>query len=232
MDREPVNRSDQSSRTGDAGRSDSTNRSSPEFNRRDFLRGSGAAMAATAMAVAATEQQAAAQQQAAKVVSAAPQAITLNVNGLDQKLNVEPRVTLMDALRNDLNLTSCKDVCDRSNCGACTVLIDGKPVYSCTRFAIEVVGQKIVTAESLHSPAKTDDVVNNFCKHDGMQCGFCTPGFVMAVRGFCNQNPKATVDDCRKGLGGNICRCGTYAGVLQAAFDTAQTASPIAKGGA
>jgi len=232
MDREPVNRSDQSSRTGDAGRSDSTNRSSPEFNRRDFLRGSGAAMAATAMAVAATEQQAAAQQQAAKVVSAAPHPVKLNVNGVDLTLTVEPRVLLIDALRNDLNLTGCKDVCDRTNCGACTVLIDGKPVYACSRLVMDVEGQKIVTSESLLSPTKTDDVVTNFCKHDGMQCGFCTPGFVMAVRGFCNQNPKATVDDCRKGLGGNICRCGTYAGVLQAAYDTAQTATPIAKGGA
>lgn len=176
-------------------------------------------MAATAIVTAATEQQAAAQQQAAKVVSAAPQAITLNVNGQDQKLNVEPRVTLMDALRNDLNLTSCKDVCDRSNCGACTVLIDGKPVYSCTRFAIEVVGQKIVTAESLHSPAKTDDVVNNFCKHDGMQCGFCTPGFVMATKAFCDKNPGATLEQIRSGLGGNICRCGTYVGITACALE-------------
>ena len=227
MDREPVNRSDQASRSGEAGRSDSTNRSSPEFNRRDFLRGSGAAMAATAMATAVAEQQVMAQQQAAKIVSAAPHPVKLNVNGVDLTLTVEPRVLLIDALRNDLNLTGCKDVCDRSNCGACTVLIDGKPVYSCTRFVMDVEGQKIVTSESLLSATKTDDVINNFCKHDGMQCGFCTPGFVMAVRGFCNQNPKATVDDCRKGLGGNICRCGTYAGVLQAAFDTAQTAKVV-----
>ncbi len=212
----------------DQSHSDQTTRSGPGFNRRDFLRGSGAAVAATAMATAAQEQQAIAQQQAQKVVSAGPQSITLNVNGEDKKLNVEPRVTLLDALRNDLNLTGCKDVCDRSNCGACTVLIDGKPVYACTRFAIEVVGQKIVTAESMHSPAKTDEIVTAFCKHDGMQCGFCTPGFVMAVRGFCNQHPKATVDDCRKGLGGNICRCGTYDGVLKAAYETAQAA----KGGA
>ncbi|MBM4077308.1 MAG: (2Fe-2S)-binding protein, partial [Planctomycetes bacterium] len=200
----------------------SSNQTGVAFNRRDFLRGSGAAMAATAMVTAADEQ-ADARQQTNKVVSAAPQTITLNVNGEDKKVTVEPRVTLMDALRNDLNLTSCKDVCDRANCGACTVLIDGKPVYSCTRFAIEVVGQKVFTAESLHSSSKTDDVVNNFCKHDGMQCGFCTPGFVMAVRGFCNQHPKASLDDCRKGLGGNICRCGTYAGVLQAAYETAQS---------
>jgi xanthine dehydrogenase YagT iron-sulfur-binding subunit len=204
---------------------DETTRNEPGFNRRDFLKGSGAAVAATAMATAAAEQQTAAQQQAQKVISAAPQTITLNINGDDKKLTVEPRVLLIDALRNDLSLTGCKDVCDRSNCGACTVLIDGKPVYSCTRFAIEVVGQKIVTAESLHSPEKTDTVIEKFCEHDGMQCGFCTPGFVMAVRGFCNANPKATLDDCRKGLGGNICRCGTYAGVLQAAYDTAQAAN-------
>ena len=209
---------------------DQATRNGPGFNRRNFLKGSGAAVAATAMATAAAEQQAAAQQQAAKLAPAAPQTITLNVNGVDKKLTVEPRVVLMDALRDDLNLTGCKDVCDRANCGACTVLINGKPVYSCTRFAIDVEGQKIVTAESLHSPEKTDTVVEKFCEHDVMQCGFCTPGFVMAVRGFCNAKPKATLDDCRKGLGGNICRCGTYAGVLQAAFDTAQ-AMP-AKGGA
>ena len=203
---------------------DQAKRSVPGFNRRDFLKGSGAAAVASAAATVAIEKQAEAQQPASKIVSAAPQTITLNVNGDDKKVTVEPRVLLMDALRNDLNITSCKDVCDRSNCGACTVLIDGKPVYSCTRFAIEVVGQKIVTAESLHTPTKTDDVVTAFCKHDGMQCGFCTPGFVMAVRGFCNQNPGASEDACRKGLGGNICRCGTYDGVLKAAYDTAQIA--------
>ena len=198
------------------------NRTDSGFSRRDFLKGSGAAVAATAVATTIAEQQAAAQQQNTQLVSAAPQSITLNVNGEDRQVTVEPRVLLMDALRNDLNVTSCKDVCDRSNCGACTVLIDGKPVYACTRFAIEAVGHKIVTAESLYTPAKTDDVISAFCKHDGMQCGFCTPGFVMAVRGFCNQNPGATEAECQKGLGGNICRCGTYHGVLKAAYETAQ----------
>lgn len=198
------------------------------FHRRDFLRGSGAAVAATALATQAAEQQAAAQEQAKKIASKEPQKITLHVNGKDQSVTVEPRVTLMNALRNDLNLTGCKDVCDNAVCGACTVLVDGKPVYSCTKLAIECTGQKITTVESLHSATSTDPVVTAFCKHDGMQCGFCTPGFVMAVRGFCNQHPGASVDDCRKGLGGNICRCGTYDGVLKAAFDTAKSA----KGGA
>jgi xanthine dehydrogenase YagT iron-sulfur-binding subunit len=204
---------------------DVTARSGPGFARREFLKGTGAAMAATALAAQAVEAQQKDAPKPAKVVSG-PQKITLTVNGQAREVTVEPRVTLMDALRNDLNLTGCKDVCDRSSCGACTVLIDGKPVLSCTRLAVECVGQKITTAESLHTAAKTDPVVTAFCKHDAMQCGFCTPGFVMAVRGFLNQHPKATLDDCRKGLGGNICRCGTYDGILHAAFELAQ------KGGA
>jgi len=201
---------------------DQTHRREPGLNRRDFLKGSGAAVVVSAAANAAVAQQAIPPQQGIKLFSAAPQSITLNVNGEDKQVTVEPRVLLIDALRNDLNLTSCKDVCDRSSCGACTVLIDGKPIYSCTRFAIEVVGQKIVTAESLHSQVATDEVITAFCKHDGMQCGFCTPGFVMAVRGFCNQNPGATQAACKQGLGGNVCRCGAYDGVLKAAYETAQ----------
>ena len=201
---------------------DQTDRREPGLNRRDFLKGSGAAVVVSAAANAAVAQQAIPPQQGIKLFSAAPQSITLNVNGEDKQVTVEPRVLLIDALRNDLNLTSCKDVCDRSCCGACTVLIDGKPVYSCTRFAIEVVGQKIVTAESLHSQVATDEVITAFCKHDGMQCGFCTPGFVMAARGFCNQNPGATQAACKQGLGGNVCRCGAYDGVLKAAYETAQ----------
>jgi aerobic-type carbon monoxide dehydrogenase small subunit (CoxS/CutS family) len=196
------------------------------FNRRDFLKGSGVAVAATAVATSAIEEQAQAQEERRKVAPAEPQKITLNVNGKNETVTVEPRVTLMDALRDHLNLTACKDVCDRSVCGACTVLIDGKPTYSCSKFAVEVQGSKIQTAESLHTPTSTDPVVTAFCKHDGMQCGFCTPGFVMAVRGFCNQNPKATYDDLKLGLAGNICRCGTYDGVLKAAYEVAQ------KGGA
>lgn len=199
-------------------------RSGPGFARREFLKGTGAAVAATALATQAADAQDT-KKKPPKVVSG-PQKITLIVNGQSKELTVEPRVTLMDALRNDLNLTGCKDVCDRSSCGACTVLIDGKPVLSCTRLAVECNGQKITTAESLHSANKTDPVVTAFCKHDAMQCGFCTPGFVMAVRGFLNQHPKASLDECRKGLGGNICRCGTYDGILHAAFEVAQ------KGGA
>jgi aerobic-type carbon monoxide dehydrogenase small subunit (CoxS/CutS family) len=198
-------------------------RTGPGFARREFLKGTGAAMAASALATQAADAQDA--KKSAKIKSG-PQKITLVINRKSHEITVEPRVTLMDALRIDLNLTGCKDVCDTSTCGACTVLIDNKPVLSCTRLAVECEGQKITTVESLHTADKTDPVVLAFCKHDGMQCGFCTPGFVMAVRGFLNQHPNATIDDCRKGLGGNICRCGTYDGVLHAAVEVAQ------KGGA
>jgi xanthine dehydrogenase YagT iron-sulfur-binding subunit len=130
-------------------------------NRRDFLRGSGAAVAVTALA---TSDQGAIAQDAAKknVASAKSQDLTLNVNGKDHKLSLEPRVTLLDTLRDDLNLTGCKDVCDTTNCGACTVMIDGKPTYACSRLAIECVGKKVTTIEAL---AATDPVVAGFVKH-------------------------------------------------------------------
>lgn len=203
---------------------DSPSRHGPGFARREFLKGTGAAMAATALATQSAEAQKDAKKSAK--VAAGPTKIKLNVNGKDHEVTVEPRYTLQDVLRIDLNLTGSKDICDAGCIGACTVLLDGKPVSACSKLAIECAGQKITTAESLHTPAKTDPVVTAFCKHDAMQCGFCTPGFVMAVRGFLNQKPKATLDDCRKGLGGNVCRCGTYDGILHAAFELAQ------KGGA
>lgn len=188
------------------------------FNRREFLRGSGAAVAVTALA---TSDQGAVAQDAAKknVASAKASEITLSVNGKDHKLTLEPRVTLLDALRDDLNLTGCKDVCDTTNCGACTVLIDGKPTYACARLAVECVGKKVTTVESL---ATDDPVIAGFVKNDALQCGFCTPGFVMATKAFCDKNPGAKLEDVRKGLGGNICRCGTYAGITACAMQLVQ----------
>ena len=109
-----------------------------------------------------------------------------------------------------------------------TVIIDGKPVYACAKLAVECVGKKITTAEGLGSAGKVDEVVACFVKHDATQCGFCTPGFVVATRAFLNANPKAGIDEIRKGLGGNICRCGTYDGVTQAALECAGAGS---KGG-
>jgi xanthine dehydrogenase YagT iron-sulfur-binding subunit len=156
------------------------------------------------------------------VAAAAPQPVTLNVNGKDHKLTLEPRVTLLDALRNDLNYSGCKEVCTTVNCGACTVLIDGKPVLACSRFAIAEQGKKITTVEGLNAGGTPDKVVHCFVKHDATQCGYCTPGFVVAVRGFCDMHPNATLEDVKKGLGGNLCRCGTYVGVIEAALECAK----------
>ncbi|WP_166826992.1 (2Fe-2S)-binding protein [Thalassoroseus pseudoceratinae] len=187
------------------------------FNRRDFLKGSGAAAAATAL-VTATET-VTAQDVKSNVRSAEPQKVTLNVNGEDHTLEIEPRVTLLDALRNDLSLTGCKDVDERDAAGADTVIIDGKAVLAGSRLAIECEGQKIRTVESLVADGNIDPVVASFVKHDAQQCGFCTPGFVMAMRAFVDKNPKASDEEIREGLGGNICRCGTYDGIMKCALE-------------
>jgi len=122
-------------------------------------------------------------------------------------------------------VTGCKRVCDRGTCGACTVMLDGKPVYSCSILALEARGKEIKTAEALYGDGKLDAVPAAFVKNDAQQCGFCTPGFVVGVRAFLNSKPKATEEEIRKGLNGNLCRCGTYANVIQAALK-------VVKGGA
>ena len=193
------------------------------FNRRDFLKGSGAAVAATAMATATEES--VAEEKKPNVVSSQATDVTLNVNGKDYTLKLEPRAVLLDVLRNDLNLTGCKEVDERNVSGADTVLIDGKAAYAGARLAIDCRGRKITTVEALRDGDKVDEVISGFVKHDALQCGFCTPGFVMAMRAFLNKKPKATLQEIRNGLGGNICRCGTYHGITQCALELAKKGS-------
>ena len=149
--------------------------------------------------------------------------VTLRVNGKVHKLKLEPRVTLLEALRNDLDLTGAKKVCDRATCGSCTVFVDKKPVYSCTMLAIEAQGHAITTIEGLGSPEKLTPVMEAFVEHDAQQCGFCTPGFVMACTAFLEKHPNPTLEEVEKGLGGNLCRCGTYAGIREAVLAAAKT---------
>ncbi len=195
------------------------------YNRRDFLKGSGVAVAASAMA-ASVEESVAQEKKEKNVVAAKPGPVKLDINGKTHTVTVEPRVSLLDVLRDDLNLTGAKEVCTTTNCGSCTVIIDGKAAYACARLAVECVGKKITTAEGLGDGKNVDDVVACFVKHDATQCGFCTPGFVVATRAFLNGKPGATMEDIRKGLGGNICRCGTYDGVAHAALECAGAAKP------
>jgi xanthine dehydrogenase YagT iron-sulfur-binding subunit len=182
------------------------------MSRRQFMKGSGVAAAATALAQAPLLPASAAQPAAGDVPGMGPAAVrlTLNVNGQKMTTNVEPRVTLLDALRNYLDVTGCKRVCDRGSCGACTVMVDNKPVYSCSMLALEAQGKAIRTAESLVQGEKLDAVPAAFARYDAQQCGFCTPGFVVAMKAVFEQNAKPTPAEVERGLAGNICRCGTY----------------------
>jgi xanthine dehydrogenase YagT iron-sulfur-binding subunit len=185
------------------------------LSRRDFLRGSGAAAAAATLTQAplleAEQVRSAGGGKAdAAAFGPAPARLTLTVNDAKMTTSVEPRVTLLDALRNYLDVTGCKRVCDRGTCGACTVLVDGKPIYSCTMLALEAEGKKIRTAESLVDGSKLDAVPAAFVACDAQQCGFCTPGFVVALKAVLEKNPKASPAEIERGLAGNICRCGTY----------------------
>jgi xanthine dehydrogenase YagT iron-sulfur-binding subunit len=192
--------------------SEDRNKNGPGLSRRDFFKGAGAAAAATALASPALPPLEAAEPDKAGVtaIGPGPVKLTLDVNDKKMTSQVEPRVTLLDALRNYLDVTGCKRVCDRGTCGACTVLLDGKPVYACTMLALEAQGKKIRTAESLIDGGKLDAVPAAFAAHDAQQCGFCTPGFVVAMKAVFEQNPKPTAAEVEHGLAGNICRCGTY----------------------
>jgi xanthine dehydrogenase YagT iron-sulfur-binding subunit len=194
----------------------------PQFSRRSFLKGSGAAMAASA--AAGYGQEADAQDRQPRVVSGRTE-VTLNVNGQDRRASVEPRTTLLDVLRNQFGLTGCKDLQDVYVDGADTVMIDGKATYAGTVLALSAQGKAIRTVESLRQAGQIDPVIQGFVKHDGMQCGYCTPGFVVATRAFLDQNPNASLEEIQRGLGGNICRCGTYDGITKCALE-------LAKGGA
>jgi aerobic-type carbon monoxide dehydrogenase small subunit (CoxS/CutS family) len=145
-----------------------------------------------------------------------------SINGKNYKAELEPRVTLLDALRDEFELTGAKRVCDRAECGACTVLMDSKPVYACSVLAIEAQPKAITTVESLVGQGKLHPVQQAFVDNDASQCGFCTPGFVVACIAFLDAHPHPTPDDIRRGLSGNLCRCGTYAGIRQAIAQVAQ----------
>jgi xanthine dehydrogenase YagT iron-sulfur-binding subunit len=188
------------------------NKNGPSLSRRAFLKGTGVAAATSALAQAPLPALAKADDNKATAVAMGPAPVQLElmVNGAKHKTAVEPRVTLLDALRNYLDVTGCKRVCDRGTCGACTVMVDGKPIYSCTMLALEARGKPIQTAESLNADGKLDAVPAAFAKFDAQQCGFCTPGFVVAMRAALNHNPQITPAQMEEALSGNICRCGTY----------------------
>jgi aerobic-type carbon monoxide dehydrogenase small subunit (CoxS/CutS family) len=142
--------------------------------------------------------------------------VTFGVNGADRTLAVEPRRTLLDALRHDLALTGTKKVCDMGNCGACTVLLDGRAVYSCLTLAVDCAGRAVTTIEGLGRGNDLDPVQQAFIAADAFQCGFCTPGQIMSLRGLLNQTPAPTDEQIERAVTGNLCRCGAYQNILRA----------------
>jgi xanthine dehydrogenase YagT iron-sulfur-binding subunit len=147
--------------------------------------------------------------------------VTLTVNGKKLAAELEPHVTLLDALRDHFNLTGAKRVCNRGECGACTVLLDGRAVYACNVLAIDAQGRQITTVESLGATEKLHPIQQAFVENDAQQCGFCTPGFVVASKALLDKNPHPTPDQVLRGLSGNYCRCGTYRGLRAAVLAAA-----------
>jgi len=198
------------------------------ISRRQFLRGGAAAgalgtagMLVSEIAEAAKKPAAAPVAEGMEVFGPGPVPIRLRVNDQGYDLKVEPRATLLDVLREELEFTGAKRVCDRGTCGACTVILNGKAVYACSQLAIDVQRQPIETIEGLAGPGRIHPLSAAFVEHDAQQCGFCTPGFVMAAKALLDHTPSPTLKDVQHGLSGNFCRCGTYAGMRQAVLDAA-----------
>jgi xanthine dehydrogenase YagT iron-sulfur-binding subunit len=200
-------------------RSSTSSASQSGLSRRDFLKLTGVSAAAPLMAGAA----AIAVEPAESAIQGPGRVpVTLNINGKKYNAELEPRVTLLDALRDQFDLTGAKRVCDRGTCGACTVLLDGGAVYSCSVLAIDAQSRSITTVEGLGQPDKLHPVQQAFVDNDAQQCGFCTPGFVVACKAFLDQHPNPTLEQMKHGLSGNLCRCGTYAGIRLAVMQAAR----------
>jgi xanthine dehydrogenase YagT iron-sulfur-binding subunit len=188
-------------------------------SRRDFLRISGIS-AALPLVVGPNVVLAARQE--VTVYGPGKVAMDFTINGQQYKASLEPRVTLLDVLRDRFDLTGAKRVCDRGECGACTVLLDNKPIYACSILAIEAQHTAITTVESLMQQGNLHPIQQAFVDNDASQCGFCTPGFVVACKALLDQHPHPTAEDIRHGLSGNLCRCGTYDGIRKAVAQVSQ----------
>ena len=152
--------------------------------------------------------------------------ITLNVNGADRRLDIDHRWTLLRVLRQSLALTGAKRGCDRGECGACTVLVDGLPVYSCSMLAMQVGARPVRTVEGLGHAGELNPLQKAFLANDGGQCGYCTPGFLMSATALLESNPRPSVAEIRTALAGNLCRCNAYGRIIASVSYAALTTKP------
>ena len=208
------------------------------INRRNFLKSAGVAVTASTLGAGLTlttgataAQQVAPDAPQKNVVGwhlANPVTVKLKVNGKENQVQIEPHWTLQRTLQFKLGLTGAKQMCDRGVCGSCTVIIDGRAVLSCTTLAVECEGKEIETVEGIAANRKWDPLIKSYVKWDAMQCGYCTPGFVVSAKALLDKNPNPDENDCKQALAGNICCCGTYPRHSTAIIEAAQ----IMKGGA
>jgi xanthine dehydrogenase YagT iron-sulfur-binding subunit len=203
----------------------SSNEKKDGVTRRGFLKGAGLAAAGSAMLDGATvlAQEARKSLTGDRAVGPGAVEMTLHVNGSARKISAEPRTTLAEALREHLDLTGTKVVCDRGSCSACTVWLDGTPVNSCMTLALDAVGKKITTIEGLATATGLHPVQEAFIASDAMQCGFCTPGMVMSCAALLGRNAAPTLEEVREATSGNLCRCGTYPKVFEATLQAAKS---------
>jgi xanthine dehydrogenase YagT iron-sulfur-binding subunit len=194
------------------------------ISRRDFLKGVGVAAAAGAAlpALPGLAEEDGTKAPAGIVLGPGPVMIALTVNGETRRLQLEPRTTLLSALRDHLGITGPKSACDRASCGACTVLRDGEPICACMTLAIENQGRAITTIEGLGTPERPSALQQAFVAHDALQCGFCTPGMVTSLEALLRRQPEPTLEQVQAAVSGNLCRCGAYPHVFQAALAAAR----------
>jgi xanthine dehydrogenase YagT iron-sulfur-binding subunit len=199
------------------------------LSRRAFFKGAGVSAVGAALLdsglIQATE--AAARDGEANALGPRPMPVALNVNGRNVFVSVDPATTLVEVLRNDLELTGTKIGCDRGACSACTVWLDGEPASSCMTLTLDARGRRITTIEGLADGDKLHPVQQAFVEHDALQCGFCTPGMVMSCAALLNRKPDANLDDVKSAVSGHLCRCGTYPNIFKA---TLAAAGAVAKG--
>ena len=197
-------------------------------SRRKFLKGLGGGIAATATVAVGAPIVLAAE----PVAEGPPPAsgkrlkgtvrVKLMVNGIEKSADIEPRTTLLNTLRDHLDLTGAKKICDRGSCGGCTVLVDGRTAYSCSMLAVDAQNKKITTVEGLGTPEAMSPLQQAFCDHDALMCGFCTPGMIVSCTALLNKNTNPTLNQVKEACSGNICRCGTYPRIFEAVLATAQ----------
>jgi xanthine dehydrogenase YagT iron-sulfur-binding subunit len=200
------------------------------LSRRDFIKGMGGGVLGSAALISTISKCAPEKKGPHGSVIRGPEKVKVSfrINGKRHSLDLDPQVTLLDALRNHLDYTGTKQVCNRGECGACTVLLNGKSVQACSMFALDADGAEIETVEGLADGNRLHPIQESFVKHDAMQCGFCTSGFIMSSAALLRKNPTPSMDEIKLGVAGNLCRCGTYPNIFKAVDEAAKKMS---KGG-